>query len=98
MVLGSMEVHLQMQHGKATGGRKHWGTPPPGVEPHTYNMAFPTAVGLRNCPVNGCRGRAEKWTAIRVHFSHRNIQNTVIIQEEGKPPHPRLPRCEMMAN
>ena len=33
---------------------------------------------------------------MRVHFFHRNVQDTVIILEEGNFSHPRCPRCKML--
>ena len=35
-------------------------------------------------------------TAMRVHFLHRNVRDTVIIIEEGNLPHPRFPRCDIL--
>ena len=32
---------------------------------------------------------------MRVHFLHRHVLNTVVIMEEGTPPHPRCARCDM---
>ena len=33
MLFGSLEVHIQKQHGKEEGGRRHWGTTASGREP-----------------------------------------------------------------
>ena len=33
---------------------------------------------------------------MRVHFSHRYVQNTVIILDEGDLPHPRCYQCDMI--
>ena len=96
MALGSLAVHLQTQHGKAMRGIRYWGTMPPGGEPHTYNMDFPTAGGTRNFLVKGCWGRVATRTAMRVQFFHRNVRDTVIILEEGNLPPPGFPRCNML--
>ena len=39
MVLELLAVHLQIQHGKATRGRRNWGTTAPGGDLLTYKMA-----------------------------------------------------------
>ena len=96
MELGFLEVHLQTKHGKATGGIRNWGTTPPDGEQHTYNIAFPTSGVPRNCPIKGCRGRAETQTAMQVQFLHWHVQDTVIIPEEGNLPNPRCPWCNML--
>ena len=61
-----------------------------------YQMAFPTAGGLRNFPVEGCLGRAETRMAMRVHFIHWYVQDNVVILEEGNLLHPRCTRCDML--
>ena len=33
--------------------------------------------------------------AMRVHFVHRHVQDTVAMLEEGNFPHPRCSRCDM---
>ena len=79
MALRLLSVHIQMQHGKAAGGRRHWGTMDPGRDPRTYKMAFPTLGVPRNCPIKWCRGRTVTRMATRVHFIHRNFRDNVII-------------------
>ena len=59
-------------------------------------MAFPIAGGLRNCSIRGCMGQAATRTAMRVHFFHQHVRDTVIIVEEGNLPHPWCPRCNML--
>ena len=58
-----------------------------GEEQKTYRMDFPKG-GTQDCPVEGCPGRVGTRTAMRVHFWRRHVQDTVIILEEGNPPHP----------
>ena len=81
MALGSLAVHLQTQHGKEMRGIRYWGTMPPGGEPHTYNMDFPTMGVPRNCLIKGCWGRAAMRLAMRVHILHQHLRYTVIIME-----------------
>ena len=57
-------------------------------------MHFPTG-SRRQCPVEGCPGVSETRAAMRVHFVHRHVHDTVVILEEGKPPLPRCPRCDL---
>ena len=45
-------------------------------------MAFPTARGPKNCPIEVCWGREATQTAMRVHFYHLYVRDTVIIMEE----------------
>ena len=70
--------------------------PPPEGDPQTYWMLLSTAAELRKFLVEGCRGRSEMRMAIRVHFFHRHVRDTVVILEEGKLTHPRQPRCDIM--
>ena len=34
--------------------------------------------------------------AMRVHSLHYRVRDTMIILEEGNPPHPRCPRCNIL--
>ena len=38
---------------------------------------------------------SETRAAMRVHFVHRHVHNTVVILEEGNLPLPRYPRCNL---
>ena len=96
MALGYLSVHLQTQHGKETVGIQHWGDTASGWELPSYNMNFLTTGGLSNCPVEGCQGRAATRTAMRVHFFHRHVQDTVIILEKGNLHHPWCPRYNIL--
>ena len=58
-----------------------------------YKMHFPAKDGRRQCPVEGCTGVLATRAAMRVHFVHRHVQNTVVILEEGNLPLPWCPRC-----
>ena len=70
--------------------------PPDRRGARTYRMSFPTkGGGARRCPVEGCPGVLATRTAMRVHFVHRNVQDTVVMLEEGNLPHPRCPRCDL---
>ena len=96
MVLGSMEGHMRMQHGQVAEVRRGWAVLPPGKEPRTYRMAFPTAEGPQSCLVEGFPGQKVTRTEMRAHFIHRYIWDTVVILEEGNLSHARCPRCDML--
>ena len=95
LAAGSLDIHRMTQHRKtkerwwnctdaATGGR--------GEDPTTtYRIEFPKG-GTRECPVEGCLGRAGTRTAMRVHVWRRHVRDVVVILEEGKLPHPRCTR------
>ena len=51
--------------------------------------------GARSCPVEGCLGELATRTAMRLHFVHRHVQDTVEMLEEVNLPHPRCPRCNL---
>ena len=53
--------------------------PPPEGEPQAYKMLFPTATVPQECPVGGCRGQVATIMAIRVHFFHRYIRETIVV-------------------
>ena len=63
-----------------------------------YKMNFLTKGGRRQCPVDGCPGMSETREAMRVHFVHRNVHDTVVILEEGNIPLPRCPRCDLQVS
>ena len=46
-------------------------------------------------PVEGCPGVSATRAAMRVHFVHRHVHDTMVILEEGNPPLPRCPRCDL---
>ena len=89
MVLGLMVGHMQTQHRRTVEGRRSWEATAPDEEPRTYRMDFLTAGGPWNCPGEDFPGCTATRTAMRVHFLHRNVQNNVVILEEGNLPHPR---------
>ena len=53
MELGFLEVHLQMMHGKKTGGRRNWDNMAPCREQCTYKIYFPTAGAPKEFPHRG---------------------------------------------
>ena len=64
-----------------------------------YKMIFfPTKGGRRKCPVEGCPGVSETQAAMRVHFVHRHVHDTVVILEEGNLPLPQCPRCNLQVS
>ena len=96
MVRGLLESQQHMKHKNVLIWSRHWATTPPGRDPRTYNMAFPTAGDPRNCPVKGCRGRETKRTATRALLIHRHFRDTAIILEEGNLHHTRCPWCDIL--
>ena len=56
-----------------------------------YKMSFPAKDGRRRCPVEGCPGVSATRAAMRVHFVHRHVHDTVVILEEDNLPLPRCP-------
>ena len=58
-------------------------------------MSFPAKGGPRWCPVEGCLGALATRTAMRVHFVHRHVHDTVVMLEEGNLPLPRCPQCDL---
>ena len=59
-------------------------------------MDFLANGAPRNCPIEGCPGRAATRTAMRVHFFHWRVQDAVIILDDGNLPHPQCPRCDIL--
>ena len=68
LVAGYLSSHMMTQHRRAAE-----------IGPQTYRMTFPEKGGPRKFPVVGCPGRVATRTAMRVHFVHRNIFDTVVI-------------------
>ena len=63
----------------------------------TYlHNGLPDCWGPRKCPIEGCPGWEETSTAMRFHFFHRHVRDTIIILEEGNLPHPWRPQCDML--
>ena len=96
MAAGSLASHKMTQHVKAKEERCIWEALATGGDLRTYWLAFPTKGGPRGCPVEGCPGRAETWTAMRMHLCSRHVRDIVVIFEEGNLPHPRCSQCNML--
>ena len=77
---GSMSSHMMTRHGKAAT-RQHFWSPQTAGEPRLYKMRFPARDGRRQCPVEGCPGVSATQAAMRVHFVHRHVHDTVVILE-----------------
>ena len=58
-------------------------------------MHFLAKGGRRRCPVERCPGVLATRAAMRVHFFHRHVHDTVVILEEGNLPLPRCPWCNI---
>ena len=67
-----------------------------GNYPRTYKMEFPAKLGPRPCPFEGCSGRSDNRTSMRVHFWHRHVWYNVVILEEENLPHLCCPLCVML--
>ena len=63
-----------------------------------YKMNFPVKYGRRRCPVEGCPGVLATRAAMRVHFVHRHVHDTMVILDEGNLPLPRCPRCDLQVS
>ena len=66
------------------------GKGPPGVPDVLSGKGAP-----RRCPMEGCPGNLVTRSAMRLHFLHRHVLDTVVMLEEGNSPHPRCARCDM---
>ena len=85
LAAGSLSSHMMARHGKAAP-RQHLWAPQTTGGPRVYKINFPTKGGRRQCPVEGCPGVSETRAAMRVHFVHRHVHDTVVILEEGNLP------------
>ena len=63
-----------------------------------YKMNFPARDGRQQCPVEGCPGVSATQAAMRVHFLHRHVHNTVVILEEVNLSLPRCPQCDLQVS
>ena len=61
-------------------------------------MLFPKKGGWRRCPVERCPGVLATQAAMRVHFVHLHVHDTVVMLEEGNLPLPQCPRCELQVS
>ena len=61
-------------------------------------MSFPAKGGPRRCPVVGCPGALATGTAMRVHFVHWHVHDTVVILEEVNLPLQRCPQCDIQVS
>ena len=86
---------MMTQHGRSAERRRQWTTLAVGSCPKSYRMSFPAKGGPQKCPVEGCMGRVATRTAMRVHFVHPHVLDTVVILEEGNSPHPWCSQCDM---
>ena len=94
---GSLVVHLQTHNGVAKGGLGKVGNNEGGgSDPSTYRMVYPEKSVPRPCPVEGCSGRAETRTEVRIHFWHRHVRDTLVILKELNLPFPRCPLGDML--
>ena len=93
--VGSLLSYVMNQHVREAGRRQQWTTPAAGRGAQSYRMSFPAKGGPQKCLVEGCLGRVATRTAIRVHFVHWHVLDTLVILEERNFPHPRCALCDM---
>ena len=67
----------------------------PPDESSTYRLSFLQGDLNITCLVGGCPGRETIRITLRVHFMHHNVQNTVVILEEGTHPLPHYTKCDI---
>ena len=79
MAAGLLAYHRMTQHGQAKEELWIWEASSTGGDPQTYRLDFPTKGGSRNCPVEGCPGRAGTRTTMQMHFCSRHFWDIVII-------------------
>ena len=93
---GSLGIYCQTQHGVVRGGAGHKDDRDGGENPRIFRITFLAKTGTRPCPVEGCSGQVATRTAIRVHFWHWHVQDTVVILYEGNIPHLRCSLCDIL--
>ena len=86
LAVGSLSSQMMTQHERAAGRRCQWSTPAAGRVPQEYWMSFLAKGGPWTCPVEGCPGRVATRTAMRVHFVHWHVLDTVAMLEEVNSP------------
>ena len=90
MSRGSIDAHRQTQNGVTKGVPVQEGDREGGSNDlRKYMMFFPSKLGPRTYPVEGCSCWTEMRTTMRMHFWHRLVRDTVVIMEEGNLPHAR---------
>ena len=86
LAAGFLEDHHQAQHGKEQPPQ--WVTPSATPDSRICRVYLTRTVGSIGCPVGGCEGRAVTRTNLRIHFVNHNVQDTVVITDEGNRLHP----------
>ena len=61
-------------------------------------MSFLTKDGRRRCLVEECPGVSATRAAMRVHFVHRHVHNTMVTLEEGNLPLPWCPQFDLQVS
>ena len=97
MEKGSLVTHRQTQHSVEKGGLGPADDKASrGNNPRTSRMEFPAKAGPRPCAAEGCSRWLLTRTAMRVHFWHWHVRDTMVIMEEFNLPHPLCPLCDML--
>ena len=72
--------------------------PPGGREGQDIQDVLPSKGGAESVSSGGGPGGVSDRTVMRVHFVHRHVHGTVVMLEEGNPPLPRCPRCDLQVS
>ena len=59
-------------------------------------MSFPGVMGMWYCPIEGCIWGTVMRSALRVHFLHCHVRDTMVILEEVNLPHTGCLCCDML--
>ena len=82
-------------------GAGYWGVKPPHPPPReaqNYLVSLPKLLSRLRCLVEGCLGGVSSRTNLQIHFTHRHMQDKVVILEDGNWMYPRCPQCDMFAS
>ena len=83
------------QIGTAQGGLGGSEGPHPPDESRTFRISFLRSEDDIICLMGVCPGRTMSRSASWVNFTHRHVQETVVILEGGGHPLPRCPKCDI---
>ena len=86
--MSSMAKHLHIQNGRSGRDRRIL-RPLKLHKPKEYRLEFPRMSTPIDCPVEGFPGRAKIFTSIRLHFMHRNAEDTIVVLNKIPISHPQ---------
>ena len=94
MTKGSLMAHRQSNQKLGQEGKGILNTsPPPPRETQNYRISFLVALMHLIFPVEGCQGGETIWINLQVHFTHRHMQESIVIMEEIHHPYSRCSKC-----